>query len=178
MRTSGDLYRVLAFLCVVLGAMTIQTTIIHFAPFQMIILDLGLLIVIWVGLSKGPKAGMGLGFAVGLMEDALSGCSLGVNALVKTLIGALSGIAGDAVLPNSPIAHILILIAGSTLNYVLLYLLQRLTAPQVIGGGRFAMCAFLGVLSMTVIGMVLFRLLSKAKHFKPSRVPEEVIEED
>ncbi len=171
-------HRVLAYGVLVVSAITIQTTILHFWPFQMLFVDLGLIVVIWTGLARGARSGMGVGFVIGLIEDSLSGAALGTNALAKTLVGVFCGVLGRKVLPNSPIAHLLALLVCSLLDYVLLYLLQMLTAPASLESGRFAMLMLAGVLSTIVLGMIVFSFFSKNRFFKPPRVPDEVIERE
>ncbi|MBN2209735.1 MAG: rod shape-determining protein MreD [Candidatus Coatesbacteria bacterium] len=177
-KTSETLYRVLAYTVMLLGAITLQTTILHFAPFQMIIVDFGLIAVVWIGLSRGSGAALVVGFLMGLIEDSLSGCALGTNALIKTMVGALSGTMGGWVLPNSPVAHLLSLAVCSLLNHILLYLLLLLTASSRLSAGGFAMHMVAGTLTTTVLGMLVFRILSRIKALKPSRVPEEVVERE
>ena len=159
-------------------AITIQTTILRLSPLRMLCVDVGLIVVIWAGLARGPRFGMTVGFSMGLLEDSLSGCALGTNALVKTLVGVFCGLLGRSILPNSPIAHIITLVLASLFNYVLLYLLQLLTAPSSLDPARFAMLMMAGVLSTSVVGMLVFRLFSRSRFFRPSRVPDEVIEQE
>jgi len=169
-------HQVIAYALLVMLVITVQTAILHFSPFEMVFIDLGLLVVIWTGLARGARSGMSVGFIVGLLEDCLSGCALGTNALVKTLIGLFAGLLGRRVLPNSPVAHLLALFTCSILNYVLLYVLQTTTSPTSINPGTFAMLMIAGVLSTTVLGMVIFRVLSRNRFFKPPRVPADVID--
>jgi len=176
--TARKPHQVLAYAILIVSATTIQTTILHFWPFQMLFVDLGLIVVIWTGLARGARSGMSAGFVVGLLEDSLSGYALGTNALVKTVVGTFCGVLGRKVLPNSPIAHLLALLVCSLLNYILLYLLQALTVPSSLNSGRFVMLMLAGVLSATVLGMIVFRFLSKSRYLKPPRVPDEVIESE
>ena len=171
-------HHALAYAILIVVAITIQTTILHFSPLRMLCVDLGLIVVIWTGLAKGARSGMSVGFIVGLLEDSLSGCALGTNALVKTLVGVFCGVLGRKVLPNSPITHLITLFLCSLLDYVLLCFLQALTDPSSLDSGRFAMLMMAGVLSTTVIGMIIFRILSRSRFFKPPRVPDEVIEKE
>ncbi len=111
-------HHILAYAILVVVAITIQTTILHFSPLRMLCVDLGLIVVIWTGLAKGARSGMSVGFIVGLLEDSLSGCALGTNALVKTLVGVFSGVLGRKVLPNNPITHLITLFLCSILDYI------------------------------------------------------------
>lgn len=170
-------HQVVAYALLVVSALTVQTVILHFSVFEMMFVDLGLIVVIWTGLVRGARSGMTVGFITGLLEDCLSGCALGTNALVKTLIGLFSGLLGLRVLPNSPVAHLLSLFTCSVLNYILLYVLQMTVSPASINAGRFAMLMIAGVLSTTVLGMIIFRALSTNRFFKPPRVPDDMIDQ-
>ncbi|MBN1592189.1 MAG: rod shape-determining protein MreD [Candidatus Coatesbacteria bacterium] len=171
-------HNVIAYAGLILATITIQTTILHISALGMLCVDLGLIVVIWAGLSKGPRYGMTVGFVVGLLEDSLSGFALGTNSLVKTLVGVFCGVLGRRVLPNSPVTHLITLLLCSLLDYVLLYLLQVFTDPSILNPGRFAMLMMAGVLSTTVVGMLVFRMLTRSAFFRPSRVPDAVLEQD
>ena len=174
--TSWTNHQVIAYAVLVVSALTVQTAILHFSPFEMVFVDLGLIVVIWTGLARGARAGMSVGFISGLLEDCLSGCVLGTNALAKTLIGVFSGLLGQRLLPNSPVAHLLALFTCSLLNHILLYVLQMTVSPSSIDPGSFAMLMIAGVLSTTVFGMIVLRALSKNRFFKPPRVPDDVMD--
>lgn len=53
--------------------------------------DVMLLTTVFLGLHRGGIAGLVGGFALGLVQDALSGGLLGLNALLKGLIGRSTG---------------------------------------------------------------------------------------
>jgi len=173
--TSEALYRALAYALLLIAALILQTTILHFSPLEIVDLDLALVIVVWAGFSRGPNVGMLMGFVAGLAEDSLSGCSLGTNALAKTLVGGFAGAAGKVILPNSPIAHLIALSLGSLLNYSLCLLLELAFGTTRFNVANYAMHATAGTLAAVVVGMLLFRLFAKSKLLKPPRVPEEVV---
>ncbi len=54
--------------------------------------DLILLVVVSFGLLRGRMTGIGYGWALGLLQDGLSGSLLGQNALSKGLIGYVAGV--------------------------------------------------------------------------------------
>ncbi len=56
--------------------------------------DIVLIIVVWLGLVKGPDTGCSSGFLFGLFEDVDSYMNLGSNALTKTIIGFFCGFSG------------------------------------------------------------------------------------
>ncbi|GAK54410.1 rod shape-determining protein MreD [Candidatus Moduliflexus flocculans] len=93
-------------LIIVLGAMVIQTSIFPLV-FLTIKPDLLLVIVVYLGLRKGPEIGCLSGFAFGLMQDASSEIAFGANAFAKTILGFLSGVAGKQLYTQSVITHML-----------------------------------------------------------------------
>jgi rod shape-determining protein MreD len=54
-------------------------------------LDLPLLLVVYIALTRGPKEGLIHGFLIGLLVDVLTPYFLGLNALIKTILGYLAG---------------------------------------------------------------------------------------
>jgi rod shape-determining protein MreD len=57
--------------------------------------DLPLVFCVFYGFAWGrPMASIGVGSAIGLMQDSLSGAALGTNGFSKTLIGFLAASAG------------------------------------------------------------------------------------
>jgi rod shape-determining protein MreD len=54
-------------------------------------LDLPLLLVIYIGLTRGAKEGLMYGFLIGLLLDVLAPHSLGLNAFIKTILGYTVG---------------------------------------------------------------------------------------
>lgn len=95
--------------------------------------DFFLIMVVYFGISRGPLEGEVIGFLGGLLGDILSGGTLGINALSKTIIGFLSGITKKSVYFENIIPQAAI-IAGATLIDASLISLIRLiiyTKPQL-----------------------------------------------
>ena len=56
--------------------------------------DLPLIVVVFVALSRGPMTGLWVGTIAGFLQDALSGTIIGVSGLAKTITGFLVGLGG------------------------------------------------------------------------------------
>jgi rod shape-determining protein MreD len=54
-------------------------------------LDLAILILVYIGLTKGPTQGVIFGFLIGLLLDVFTPQGLGLGALIKSLIGFAVG---------------------------------------------------------------------------------------
>jgi rod shape-determining protein MreD len=89
--------RTLAGLALVVLAVVLQSAVVPRLPLPGGAPDLVLVLVIAVGLLRGPAEGMLTGFAAGLLVDALAVQALGSAALVLVVTGCLAGLAaGDA----------------------------------------------------------------------------------
>src|SRR5437899_4954920 len=88
-------------------ALVIQAWLpLHFT--RAALLDLPLLVVIYLGLSRrNPSTGLLLGTAVGLMQDSLSGPTvpLGLFGIAKTVIGYLASSLGARLDTEHPAAR-------------------------------------------------------------------------
>ncbi|MGB2696992.1 MAG: rod shape-determining protein MreD [Candidatus Zixiibacteriota bacterium] len=54
-------------------------------------LDFPLFLVVYVGLTRGTREGIVHGFLIGLLVDVLNPSFLGLNTLIKTILGYLTG---------------------------------------------------------------------------------------
>ena len=107
-------------LIIFLGAMVIQTSILHFFSIGGSKPDLVLIIVVYLGLINGSDVGCVSGFFFGLIEDVYSGMFLGSNALTKTIVGFFCGLGGKRLYTQSLFSHILCVGIGSALEVILL----------------------------------------------------------
>jgi rod shape-determining protein MreD len=78
------------FFCILAGIL--QSTLIARFAFFDVIPDLALCILVFSAYVNGTMAGQVSGFCSGLFLDFLSAAPLGLNCLIRTLIGALAGI--------------------------------------------------------------------------------------
>jgi len=76
--------------CILAGIL--QSTLIARIAFFNVIPDLALCILVFSAYVNGTMTGQVSGFCSGLFLDFLSAAPLGLNCLVRTLIGALAGI--------------------------------------------------------------------------------------
>lgn len=84
--------------------------------------DFPLLIAAYLAVFKGPIRGSVLGFLVGLIQDLFNPAFLGLNALTKTIVGYVLGIAGAKTEPESSV-FLFALLGGAALVHDFIYLL-------------------------------------------------------
>jgi rod shape-determining protein MreD len=87
----------ISYLKIIRGALILFVVVIFLSffsePLQVakVKLDLPLFLVVYVGLTRGTKEGIGIGFLIGLLVDVLNPSFLGLNTLIKTILGYLAG---------------------------------------------------------------------------------------
>jgi len=85
--------------------------------------DLLLILVIFLGLHKGPLPGAGYGFLAGILLDIFSPAPLGTNALSKTVLGFLAGAVASLLYFEAPFIQGLLLFLGMFLEGLILFIL-------------------------------------------------------
>lgn len=91
---------------IVVVTLVIQLTLINSVTIFGLKPDLIMVVVVVFSLLKGEKEGTISGFASGLLQDIFSTGILGINALVKTVIGFVCGILKEKIFRE----HILFII--------------------------------------------------------------------
>ena len=111
---------------IIVVVLLIQLTLINSITILGLKPDLILAVVVIFSLLKGEKEGTISGFASGLLQDIFSTGLLGINALVKTVIGFTCGILREKIFHE----HILFLIPvitfiASFIQSILIFFLLR-----------------------------------------------------
>ena len=138
----------------------IQLTILNSFTLQGLKPDLALIVVIMFALLKGEGEGAVIGFVSGLLQDIFSVGLLGVNALVKTVMGFICGIIKkrifvEHILLVVPILTLLISIAQSGLMFIVLrafgmeydlaWSLRQVIIPEALYNSFLSPFIYLGV---------------------------------
>jgi len=97
-------------------ALVIQTTLVAIFAGNGAPVDLVLVVVIAVALSKGPVVGLWTGTSGGLLQDLLSGGLVGVGGLAKTLVGYFAGQFGTHFMVARPWDQLLVFFFGSVVH--------------------------------------------------------------
>ena len=111
---------------IIVVALLIQLTLINSVTILGVKPDLILIVILVFSLLKGGKEGAISGFVSGLLQDIFSTGLLGINALVKTVIGFTCGTLKEKIFHE----HILFLIPAITfiaslVQSILIFLLLR-----------------------------------------------------
>lgn len=110
---------VILTLLLFIGGLVLQTSVFYRFPIGGMKPDLIVIMVVYLGLVKGPEIGSVSGFLFGLLHDTVSGTSLGSNALSKTIIGFFCGVGGKRLYTHSMFSQILCVGISSVVNILL-----------------------------------------------------------
>ena len=88
-------------------------------------LDLAVLILVHIGLTKGPTQGAVSGFLIGILLDVFAPERLGLGAAIKSLIGFTVGNFKDNLFLESSYSKGVIVFLGVALNDILYHLFSE-----------------------------------------------------
>jgi len=149
----------------ILAAALLQSTIfsrlslyIHAIP------DLALCILVYVAYVNGTMTGQLTGFFSGVLLDFLSAAPLGLNSLIRTLVGGLTGFMKGTFYLD-PVFLPMALCAGATiLKALVFYLLHLVFSDAIPFYSLFDLVLWVELGMNTILAPFLFALL---KMFQP-----------
>lgn len=149
---------------IILAAALLQSTVLsRLSMYIFAAPDLALCVLVFSAYINGAMTGQLTGFFSGLLLDFFSSSPLGLNAFVRTLIGALAGFLKDTFYLDIvflPMA----LCAGATLFKAFMFFLLNLLFPDAVPSYDFAGLTLWVELAMnTVLAPFLFALLKLIK---------------
>ena len=150
-------------------AVILQSTLIAKIAIFNVIPDLALCIVVFTAYVNGTMTGQVSGFFSGLFLDFLSAAPLGLNCLVRTLIGALAGVFKGAFFLDIIFMPV-ILCALATLIKAGLLLLLSLIFGTIVPVYSFITPVLWIELAMNCVSApLLFFLLKRIRYLLPQR---------
>ena len=155
--------RVIWSLVFIIIAGLLQSTILQRIALFYAVPDLILLILVFTAYINGTMTGQITGFFSGFILDFLSSAPLGLNALIRTLIGALTGLLKGAFFLDVfflPMA----LCAGATILKAFCFFLLHLILADIVPAYNFAAPTFWVELGLnTLIAPLFFGFLKLFK---------------
>lgn len=136
----------------ILAGAVLQSTLLNHLAIVGVKPDLILLVVVFLGLFKGPTAGAIVGFSAGLIYDLTSSSLLGMNALSLTLVGFLVGLTRTRVYRENIVVQVALVFAATLVSNILFFLLSAVCglAPRLgYGLGRIILPAVLYNICLT-----------------------------
>lgn len=133
---SEEAGRNLRWATVVLVAFVLQIgVLVDIQPFG-VHADLMLLLGICAGLAGGPTRGAVIGFAAGLLVDAVMPGTLGISALSYAVVAFAVGSFRESVMSSTRSMDMLVVAAGSAAGVLLYALLSQLLGQRSLSDPR------------------------------------------
>ncbi len=145
--------KILKYFLIALGLILFSVTLLRLISIRGIVPDILLIYLVFVGTRQGALAGTLVGFFIGLFQDLYAPQDLGINCLIKSLLGYLTGIAEDKIFHINELGKTVLLMATVFVNDSLYALLSS----SLKASGWFFIAKSLPTTVYTVlIGMILF----------------------
>lgn len=148
----------------VIIAAILQSTLLSRLAFFQAVPDLALGIIVYSAYVNGTMTGQLAGFFSGIFLDFLSAAPLGLNALIRTLVGALTGLMKGAFFLDVFFLPMALCAAATIIKALSLFLLHLLFAGAVPAYPLTAPVLWVELAMNTLSAPLLFGLL---KLFQP-----------
>ncbi|MDR0320272.1 MAG: rod shape-determining protein MreD [Treponema sp.] len=148
-------------LCTV--AVILQSTLIPKIAFFKVIPDIALCILIFSAYVNGTMTGQVSGFFSGLLCDFISVSPIGLNCLVRTLIGAFAGVFKGMLFLDFFFMPVILCAIGTILKAAIFFVLHLIMGPAVPAYSFTSSLLWIEIGLNALSAPLLFLLL---KHFK------------
>jgi rod shape-determining protein MreD len=140
-------------------ATILQSTLLSHLALYHAVPDLALLIVIYAAYVNGTMTGQVSGFFSGILQDLLSSAPLGMNALIRTLCGALAGVMKGTFFLDVVFLPMILGAVATLVKAISLFILHLLFSGAVPCYSLTAPLFYIELLLNTVAAPFLFALL-------------------
>jgi len=141
----------------------LETVVIDFFAIGGIKPDFILIVSIYSGLCLNKNTAAGIGFAFGLIQDALSFKFMGINSFSKCLIGFLVGSLREKILSENLIVQYLFTFIATFLNgLILIFTLKGLLSMEIETLSFFWSLLIQGIYN-SLLAPPIFLLLNKIR---------------
>jgi len=154
-------------LCI--AAAILQSTLIARISFLKVVPDLALCILVYSAYVNGTMTGQVSGFFSGLLLDFLSAAPLGLNCLLRTLIGALTGLFKGAFFLDIFFMPVILCALTTILKAVILFILHLFLGSKVPSYAIVASTFWLELGLNALSAPLLFALLKRFRPISPER---------
>ncbi len=139
----------------------LETAILSNLYFLPVVPDLLLLYCVYVSIHRGPMHGQTEGFASGLLLDCLSSSPLGLNSLLRTIVGFVSGLFFLTINTNGFFIPFIIGFCATVLKVLLMSIISFFFPGNVFSYDLFTSTVWIEVLLNSLLAPLLFAICSK-----------------
>ncbi len=151
-----------------------QTVFLDLFSFGGVRPDLILILAVYCGIHFQGNAGIGMGCALGLVQDCLSGGLLGVNTLSKGLIGYFFSVLKNKIMVDGVIPISFFLALSSLFDAMLFSLVWTLLLKGDSSNSYLFSKIFIYAGYNALIGPILFFVCNRGKKWITHKFPNQV----
>lgn len=154
-------------LCMLAGIL--QSTLLAKVSILGVVPDVALCIVVYCAYINGTMTGQLSGFLSGLLLDFLSAAPLGLNCLVRTLIGALAGVFKGALFLDYLLMPVILCALATIIKAVIIFILHLFMGSLVQAYSLTTPVFWIELGFNAVSAPLLFLLLRRLTFLTPGR---------
>jgi len=113
------------------AAAILQSTLLAKIAFLNVIPDLALCVLVFSAYVNGTMTGQVSGFLSGLLIDFLSAAPIGMNSLIRTIIGALAGLFKDSLFLGYVIMPVILCAIATALKALIMFMLHLIMGSAI-----------------------------------------------
>jgi len=153
--------------CIAAGIL--QSTLIDKISFLKVIPDLALCILVYSAYVNGTMTGQLSGFFSGLLLDFLSAAPVGLNCLIRTLIGAFTGLFKGAFFLDLFFMPIILCAIATILKAAIRFILHIIVGSLILSYSLTSSIFWIELGLNSLSAPLLFALLRRFKPVSPER---------
>lgn len=146
----------------------LSTNVLGFTEIAGVQPDLVLIIVVFNGYKSGPMQGQVSGFCGGIVEDLLSTAPLGFHALIRMVMGAVSGLPRNRLYLDAILLPVLFVFVATLMKGVLAAAIGVVFGVGEVFPRLFTGPFFLEAAYNSVLAPIFFALINA---FRPMHAP-------
>jgi rod shape-determining protein MreD len=142
----------------------LQSTLFGYISIFKAVPDIALCIVVYSAYVNGSMTGQVSGFFSGLLLDFMSAAPLGLNCLVRTLIGALTGIFKDSFFLDVIFMPVILCTLATIAKATIIFIVHLIMGPSVPVYSITSSVFWIELGMNAVFAPLLFLLLKRIKN--------------
>ncbi len=174
MKENNYLKSCFSSILIILLAALIKDSILSNIVYLPAVPDLCLICVLFLSIQNGKLFGEASGFFSGLCLDFLGAGPFGLNCLLRTVLGYLGGLFNKVISTEGIFIPALMVLIASITKALLLILLTILFPMINIHFSPFSQLFLWELLENTLLGPIIFKLLSFFKNYSSIRPGENI----
>ncbi len=164
--------RLIAFALLIISVVLIEAAAISNWYLLPIKPDIMLIVILYIGIRNGATVGQLTGFSSGLLIDFLSATPFGLNALIRAIIGFLSGILHLNIHSKGFLIPVIVTFFATLMKALVIFIVSFFYPGKIMLYSLFSSTLWFECALNAILAPIFFHLLSFFKIFGTEVGPE------